>query len=156
LISRFERFSYAISRIYHYWHKIAAVEMANYGLKGPHAIYLVAMHRYPEGITAAQLCELCGKDKSDVSRAISLMEEKGLVRRDGTGQSMYRARLILTEDGSHAAEQVCRRAALAVENTGGSISEEHRAVLYKVLEQIAENLRIISNEGLQERSTYGC
>jgi len=86
MIDRFERFSFAISEISHYWHKIATDEMGKYGLKGVHALYLTAMHRHPEGITSAQLCEECGKDKADVSRCVSLMEKKGLVIREGVNK----------------------------------------------------------------------
>ena len=59
MIDRFERFSVMISEISRYWHKITTTEMEKYGLKGAHSIYLTTMARFPEGITAAQLCELC-------------------------------------------------------------------------------------------------
>ena len=62
MIHRFARFTLAVSEISRCWHKLAGEELAKYGLKGPHAIYLTAMYRYPEGITVPQLCELCGKD----------------------------------------------------------------------------------------------
>ena len=45
---RFERFSLAIFEISRCWHKLAADEMAKYGLKGPHAMYLVTIRRFPE------------------------------------------------------------------------------------------------------------
>ena len=79
MLDRFARFSLAISNIHRCWHKLAAEEMAKYGLNSPHAIYLNTLHCYPEGITAAKLCKLCGKDKADVSRMISILENKGLV-----------------------------------------------------------------------------
>ena len=83
MVDRFERFSFAIFEISRYWHKITADEMGKYGLKGPYSVYLTAMYRYPDGITAPQLCELCGKDKSDVSRAMSLMERRALCEKRG-------------------------------------------------------------------------
>mgnify|MGYP002513119865 CR=1 FL=1 len=36
--------------------------MSNYGLKGPHAQYLIAMNRFPQGATAAQLSAACERD----------------------------------------------------------------------------------------------
>ena len=65
MVDRFEQFSLAIMEISRHWHKMAADEMENHGLKGSHAVYLLTMYRYPEGITAPRLCEICGKDKSD-------------------------------------------------------------------------------------------
>ena len=150
MLSRFERFSHAIAEINKCWHKIASDEMGRYGLKGPHAIYLTAMLRYPDGITAAELCEVCARDKSDVSRAISDMEEKGIVVRLSEGKNTYRAKLVLTEDGKSAAEHIERRATLAVESGGRGLGEERREVLYEGLELIVENLRSVCEQGLGE------
>ncbi len=150
MVDRFERFSFAIFEISKYWHKLAADEMAKYGLKGPHATYLTTLYRYEEGVTAPQLCELCGKDKSDVSRMISILEEKGLVTKEVVNQSLYRGLLKLTEEGKVAAEHVCERASLAVEMAGKDLSVEERQVFYAALESIATNLREICKEGLPE------
>ncbi len=149
MIDRFERFSYAISEISRYWHKIAADEMEQHGLKGSHAVYLSTLQRYPDGITAARLCELCSKDKADVSRMIAIMEKNGLVIKEGTGKGLYRARLMLTDKGKAAADHVRERASKAVALAGAGISEEHRTILYDALESIAANLRTITEEGLQ-------
>lgn len=142
---RFERFSYVLFEISRYWHKLTAEEMAKYGLKGPHAVYLTALYRYEDGVTAPQLCELCGKDKSDVSRMTAIMEEKGLITRE---DNRYRGRLKLTEEGRRAADFVRERAALAVEIAGRDLSDEARQTLYEALGCIAANLRKLSDEGL--------
>ena len=148
MIDRFERFSVMISEISSHWHKITTAEMEKYGLKGAHSIYLAAMARFPEGISANQLCEMCGKDKSDVSRMMAIMEKKGLVVKEGVHQNMYKGVFRLTEAGKEAAEYVNQRASLAVALAGGALTDEARAVLYSALESIAENLREISENGL--------
>lgn len=147
---RFERFSLAIFEISRCWHKLASEEMAQFGLKGGHAMYLLAMLRCGEGVTAAQLCELCGRDKADTSRAVSIMEEKGLVRREDE-KNRYRARLRLTEAGEEAAKAVCVRANIAVEHAGQGFSQEHRAIFYEVLDRITSNLQVLSKEGIPEK-----
>ena len=149
MVNRFERFSFAMFEISRCWHKLAGEEMVRYGLKGPHAIYLVTLAQYPGGITAAQLCEICGRDKSDVSRAMSSMVRSGLVIRDSTAGT-YRARLALTDAGMAAAQQVCQRAALAVECAGQGFDPQQRQVFYTVLDTITENLQRLSREGLPE------
>lgn len=145
MIDRFERFSYAMFEISRCWHKLAAEEMAKYNLRGPFAVYLLELYRGSEGLTAARLCELCGRDKADVSRAVGLMEGKGLIARQG---SQYRAILTLTEEGKQAAQHVCNRAAVAVEHAGKGFSDEHRAIFYQVLGTITENLQNLSKDGL--------
>ena len=151
MVERFERFLFTISEISRSWHKIAADEMEKYDLKGPHAIYLTTMYRYEEGITAARLSELCGKDKSDVSRMMNIMEKKGLVKKEGVNQNLYRALLKLTDEGKIAAEHVRARASLAVEIAGKDLTEEKREIFYESLETIASNLKELSKEGLPKK-----
>ena len=46
--SRYELLSGSISCMYHDIQRIERVEMAKYGLKGPHAQCLLAMKKHPE------------------------------------------------------------------------------------------------------------
>ncbi len=150
MIDRFERFSVTISEISRYWHKISSDEMEKYGLKGAHSIYLTTLYRYPDGLNAGQLCDLCAKDKADVSRMMGIMERKGLVIKTGGNQSGYKGVFRLTESGREAAEFVKRRAGMAVEKAGYKLDDKTRAAFYIGLELIAEGLKEISKEGLPE------
>lgn len=150
MVDRFERFSLAISEISRHWHKLAAEELAKYGLKGPHATYLTAMYKYPEGITVPELCEVCGKDKSDASRMLAILEEKGLVTKKVVGGSLYRGKVQLTDEGKLAAEHVSQRASRAVKMAGKDLTDETREIFYKALESITSNLRELSKEGIPE------
>ena len=99
MLNRFVKFSFSIAEIDRCWHKLAAEEMAKYELNSPHAVYLNTLYDAPsEGITAAQLGELCAKNKADVSRMVAILEKKGLVQKVAVGNNMYRAKLILTEE----------------------------------------------------------
>lgn len=150
MVDRFEKFSYSIFEISRCWHKIASDELLKYGLKGSYAVYFTTMYRFDDGITSAKLCELCGRDKADVSRAMSLLEEKGLVTRSAVGGNLYRAKLLLTDKGKRLAEYINRRAQLAVERGGSGLTDAQREVLYSSLELIAANLQSLSKEGLPE------
>ena len=146
MVERFERFSVAIAEINRCWHKLAGEEMKAYGLKGAHATYLVIIGRYPQGITVPELCEQCMKDKSDASRMLAILEEKGLVRKEGG----YGGAVLLTEAGRTAAIQVRQRASRAVEAGGKDLTDEERTVFYKALGSIADNLRALADEGIPE------
>ena len=148
MVDRFERFTYAIVEINRYWHKIAADEMSKYGLKGPFAHYLITLYRYPDGVTSVQLGELCDKNKADVSRALAILEEKGLAVRETQNNSYYRAKIKLTAKGRAAAEQVQQIAEKAVGIGGKGLTDEHRQIFYEALERIAANLRQITLNGL--------
>lgn len=148
MIGRFERFSLAIFEISRYWHKLASEELAAYGLKGSHAIYLTTMYRYKDGVTGPELCELCGRDKSDVSRTIAILQENGFVIKNEVNQSLYRGMLKLTPQGRSVAAQIGKRASLAVELAGKDLDAEERDCFYHALDSITANLREISKEGL--------
>lgn len=148
MIDRFERFSYALFEISRCWHKIASDVMAEYELKGPYAIYLVVLRRYGDGLTAARLCEMSGRDKADVSRAVSAMEQKGLIRREGLGA--YRAVLKLTDAGIEVSNRVAELAGRAVYCAGGALSPEHLQQFYSALELIMVNLQALSKDGFSE------
>ena len=150
MLKRFARFSLAISEIDRCWHKLAAEEMAKYELHSPHAVYLTTLYDFKDGITAAKLGELCCKNKADVSRMVAILEKKGLVRKEAVGENLYRARLLLTEEGKRAAEHVQQRAALAVELAGSGMSEEEREVFYRCLERITANLQTLSKDGIPQ------
>ena len=147
--SRYELLSGSISSMYHDIQKIERVEMAQYGLKGPHAQCLLAMKKYPDGITSARLCEVCDKDKAAVSRTLAELEAAGMVIRENRNGSKYRASLLLTQQGQMAADAVVEKARLAVEKAGTGFGEEEREVFYRVLSIIAGNLHKLCREGLK-------
>ena len=147
--NRFESFTAAIFEISRCWHKLVAKEMNKFGLRGPYAVYLLTLAGHPEGLTAGQLCDLCHRDKSDVSRAMMAMKAETLIFRSGTG---YRAKIPVTEKGLAAAEQVSARADQAVEIGGRDLSEEERTVFYQALQQIADNLLELTQNGFPEEN----
>lgn len=145
MIDRFERFVSVISSISRNLHRIMSEEMEKYGLKGPYAVYLVALSRNEDGITAARLSEICEKNKAAVSRALAELEKIHLIERESSG---YRAKIRLTPEGKAAADYVRVRAILAVEQAGGDLSMEQRKIFYESLELIAKKLHTIGNNGL--------
>lgn len=150
MISRFEQFTSAISSIHRSIQKIEREQMEKYGLKGVYAQYLVTIERYKEGITAAQLCEVCDLDKAAVSRAVAEMTKRGLLERVCANETAYRARLKLTDKGQEAADYVNRLALAAVETAGRELTDESRTIMYTALESIAANLTVICRNGIPE------
>ena len=151
MVTRFEQFTSSVASIYRSVQKIERVEMAKYGLKGPHAQVLLAMSRYPEGVTSGELVKFCDKDKAAISRTVAELEREGMVIRNGKNGNFYRASLMLTERGREAAEHVAIRATQAVETASIGLSEGNRRVLYAALELIASHLQNICDVGLAEK-----
>lgn len=144
-MDRFETFSLALFSISRCWNKIAGEEMRRYGLKGVHAFYLVTILRHDGELTAANLCELCGRDKADISRAVSAMESLSLLQR--TGDNPYRARLKLTDNGRAAALSIREIAAGIFDRVGGELTPENREIFYKTLATVSSNLEEYCKKG---------
>ncbi len=151
MIDRYEHFTYATNEINKFLRKIAGDEMKKHGLKSPHAIYFTVLaHHAESGLTATRLCELCGRDKADVSRMLSLMEERGLVVKKGVHQNRYNGVFTLTEEGLRIAECVRQKAARAVEIAGKDLTQEVRQIFYSALDSIVDNLRELSMKGIPD------
>lgn len=148
MVDRFEQFCTAISSIQRCIQKIERVEMAKYGLKGPHAQCMIAMVRYPEGVTAARLCEICDKDKAAISRTVSELEQAGMVLRHDPDGKRYRSVLRLSEKGQEIAASVNDLVLVAVSKASEGYDKETQQTFVRVLGLIAGNLNTICREGL--------
>ena len=138
MIKRFESFVTGITVCYKYIQRIKSAEMTEFGLKGTHVMCLFFLHHNPEGLTAAQLCQLCAEDKAAVSRTVSeLQKEEYIV----SGEKKYRALLRLTEKGEETAKRVDSLVEQWVGFGGAGLSDEDRAAFYRALELISNNLK---------------
>lgn len=151
MIERFSQFCTSIASIQRSIVKIERVEMAKYGLKGPHANCLVAMARYPEGITAARLCDICDKDKAAISRTVSELEDAGMVLRQDPEGKRYRSVLLLSEKGKEIANRVNDMVLLAVAKASDGYDKEKQQIFARVLNLVAGNLQEICRDGLEAR-----
>lgn len=149
MLSRYEQFSFIVSVINRHIQKIERDEMIKYGYKGAFAQYLMAMRHHPEGLTAAQLSEICDKDKAAVSRVIGEMIEKALIIRKCENETSYRAKLVLTQEGHKIAEFIAKRGAAAADAV--ELSDEERKSFYKTLDFIASKLQTLSKEGIPQK-----
>lgn len=147
MLERFHRFSTVVFSASQDIQKLERDEMERYGLKGTFAQYLLILSRFPQGLTAAQICSKSGKDKAAVSRTLAEMEQKNLITRE-PANGAYRARILLTGEGMNAALFVARRVNTAVELAGEGLSEEDRQIFYAALNRVSHNLQTIASKGL--------
>ncbi len=143
MIDRFEQFSFSISTIYKYLQKLEKIGMEKYNLKGSHTQCVITMLKYPDGISATELCTLCGKDKASISRSLSELEDLGHIERVSKTGNLYQAKIRLTSSGIKAAEQVSETVMRVVEKAGEGLSDDVRKLFYSSLDLIAENLKSI-------------
>ena len=143
MISRYEILSAFVADISREISKISAEEMRRYGLRGSSAKYLLVMLVHGVPMTATKLSQLSGRDKADVSRAMSDLYDEGLIMQSGGGK--YRAKITLTEKGMKIATELHERAGRIIGFVGGDITEEERELLYRMLSSISKNLHELNS-----------
>lgn len=153
MVGRFEQFCAAIVAIQRSIARIERMEMEKYGLKGPHAQCILMMGHSPEGITAAELCTACDKDKAAISRTLAELENEGMISRVDPNGKRYRSRLYLTERGRSVANHLDDQVHRAISQVSEGYDVETREIFVHVLNMIALNLQELSQSCIQESYT---
>jgi DNA-binding MarR family transcriptional regulator len=111
--------------------------MKGFDLKAIHVMCVYYLSENKEGLTASELCKLTLEDKAAISRALTLLQEKGYIKYDTNG---YNANIKITDEGEKVAEFIMKKSQMAVEAGGSSLNDEEREIFYKALSSIADNL----------------
>ena len=88
-------------------------------------------------VTAGELCRLTCEDKAAISRALGMLKGRGFINYDA---GKYNAEVTLTGKGRELCDFIKVKSSAAVEAAGADLSEEERALLYKSLASVADNL----------------
>lgn len=139
MIQRYTDFVTGITVCYKYIQRIKNAEMTEFGLKGIHASCLFYLNLHPEGLTAAQLCQLCAEDKAAISRILSDLRSRGYLL-PNTGKN-YRAPLHLSDSGREVARKMEPMIRSWVAIGGQGMTDAQREQFYDSLARIAQNLR---------------
>jgi DNA-binding MarR family transcriptional regulator len=115
-----------------------AIEM-EFGLTRPEIVILIFL-TVRDGASASEFCEFSGHLKASVSRAVILLEKKGLVRREPDRADSRRQLLYLTAEGRALYERYipmlqAREAAMLA-----CLSGEERAEFGRLLDKLAAHV----------------
>lgn len=147
MTDRFEGFVGIIYHLQKSIEKIKKGKMKEFGLSGNHVMCLFYLAQYPEGLTAARLCQLISIDKAATSRTLSELVEKGYVYYPNIeGQKKYRIPAALTEKGVEVTEKIDDIICKMVEEVRSGLSEEETRNMYHALNTISANLeKLVKN-----------
>ena len=134
-MDRFENFTVTVLKINKLVQKIKLFEMDGYGLKAIHVMCIYYAGGGP--VTAGELCRLTCEDKAAISRALGMLKGRGFINYDA---GKYNAEVTLTGKGRELCDFIKVKSSAAVEAAGADLSEEKRALLYKSLASVADNL----------------
>lgn len=134
----FEDFTMSVLQLNKLVQKIKTFEIEKFGLKPVHVMCGYYLLKYPQGLTAKELCDLSLDDKAAISRALKTMLEKGYVHYD---TNVRNAKVRLTDGGKELARHISDRSNIAVAAGSIDFTESERAFFYKSLNTIVINLK---------------
>lgn len=140
---RFETFTVLINRISRNIRKIKNQEMAAYQLRSAHVSCLYYIYSLGE-VTATDLCEHCEEDKATISRALDYLESNGFITRPSETSKRYKSPLCLTDLGREVGKKISDKVNGVLDAVSRCLTEEDRAVFYRALSAISDNLDAIS------------
>ena len=139
MAERFEVFTVLLNRINRNIKKIKNEEMAKYELRSPHISCLYHLY-ISKGLTAKELCERCEEDKATISRSLDYLEKNGYLVCNCQNKKRYNSPFEMTERGLRAGKRIADKIADVLHEISADISEEDRAVFYRSLNVISENI----------------
>lgn len=143
MIGRFETFTVLLNRINRNIRKIKNEEMANYELISPHISCLYYLYIFEE-LTSKDLCERCEEDKATISRSLDYLEKNNYIICKSDNKKRYNAPFELTERGMRAGKRIADKIAAVLDEISTGISEQDRAVFYRSLNIISENIEKVA------------
>ena len=142
---RFQAFTVLVSNLNRCIYKIKTEEMAEYNLKSSHVSCIYYIYKYGS-LTPKELCDLCGEDKANISRALKYLEENHYLIINNDSNKKYQRPIVLTENGvkigKHLSEKINEILSIASEG----LSEEKRNIMYEGLSLINYRLNKICDE----------
>ena len=136
---RFETFTVLLNRINRNIRKIKNEEMKNYDLRSPHISCLYYLF-VSEELTSKELCEHCEEDKATISRSLDYLEKNGYLVCKSGSKKRYNAPFSLTEKGKNAGKRIAEKITAVLDEISTGISDGDRAVFYRNLNVISENI----------------
>lgn len=145
---RFFRFSIAMETISKKLQKYKNERMSHYGLHSMHVMFLCALDKTEDGMTAGELARSCGVDKAFISRTATDLRKRGFVDFSCVGEGaekQYKKRMILTDAGKAIMKEISEIVKDTVERATLGIDMEQFEVFYQVMEKLSGNLTVISD-----------
>lgn len=153
--NRFEAFAGSVVELNRCLQRIKDIEMRKLGLRAGHAMCLYYLGQHEDGLTAAELTDLCREDKAAVSRCVKeLMEKELLYGRVPENKRSYRTKLRLTDRGRELVDRIQDRIEQALFSGGSGLTDAQRETFYDSMEKILCNLSRYIRE--QDASNAEC
>lgn len=138
---RYEAFNTLISSASKSMQKLKSKGMLQFGLGSTHTLCMKNLYEKKNGATKTELAKLCLVDKAQISRIVGDLMKKGYVTEIRGSRANYRSRLVLSQSGIDAAEEMNKIILRINDFVSGDIPEENIAIFYDTFTKICDNLK---------------
>ena len=142
---RFQAFTVLVANLNRCISRIKTEEMAEYDLKGSHVSCIYYIFRYGT-LSPKELCDLCGEDKSNISRSLKYLEDNGYLVVDFHKSKKYQRPIELTELGMKVGKEISEKVNKVLSYASVGLSEEDRNIMYQGLNLINDRLNKLCND----------
>lgn len=145
----FIRFSITTDKILKKIQKYKNDQLAEFGLRSMHLMFLYCLAKSDDGMTAGELAKSCSVDKAFISRISTELRDLGYVDYDPAKNdetSRYKKRLSLTDKGHEIMIAINEKVHTAVERIDLGITPMQLETFYRVLDKMDENLAALTGE----------
>lgn len=108
---------------------------AKHGLTRPEILSLIFLC-FRDGISAADICDFSGHLKNNISRAITALEAKGLVRRESDPHDQRRLIIYITTAGRHMHDKFMPALKLREDDMMACLSDTERQTFEALLRKL--------------------
>lgn len=117
-----------------------------YALSKLHAFYLICLRKFDKGLKLNDLNSLIGCDKANTSRAITDLEEKGVVTRDTTFDNERKYFVKLTEYGNKIASYFINESKKKLNSMLSNLDEKEQEQLFYLINKLLKGEENDSNQ----------
>ena len=115
-----------------------------YGLSKLHSFYMVCLYMHKKGLTLNQLNFMTGCDKANTSRAISDMEDKGIVVRS-SGDNEKKYKVMLTDKGINIGKDFVKSVKESIKRAFSSLTDKEVSVFHNVIFKLVKEVACDTN-----------
>jgi DNA-binding MarR family transcriptional regulator len=127
--------------------KLKAQIAAELGIKSAHVFSIYLLRNYPQGLTAAELCELNRSTGGLISRETAELMEQGIITTDKESERRrYACKYLLTPKGKQLAERIAKFAMEVQSRVSSEIPKQELQAFYKTFGTLLKNFDALTGQ----------
>jgi len=107
-----------------------------FGLSKFHAFYLMCLSKYSNGLKLNELNDIIGCDKANTSRAITDLENKGIILREIGSFNEKKFNVKLTDKGFYIAKNFCVKSKTYSDNLISNLTNNEQEEFFRLISKM--------------------